>query len=944
MRGINSFMKKEEKSFDLAEQKQLMVDLYEQGRLLKTINRMAVVLLAAGNEEDFKQMLLDGMELIGQCLKADLVQIWANELIKDTLHFVLQYRWMSEAGKNAFPVEIGTAIPYSARWKELFLQGKNVHGPIKELPPEDQAQIGHLGFTSTITIPLFYRDKFWGIFSVDDCIKERYFSNNEVDILNSVGLMLLNAINRNKSDTETRLQLTKLDLVVKATKIGLWEMEVIYNDPLNPKNAFFWSDEFRHMLGFENEYDFPNQTSSWSSRLHPVDKVKTLLALKNHLLDKTGKTPYDVEYRLKKKNGEYAYYHSSGETIRNEAGTPLRIAGSLMDITETKTIILDTERQRIEAESASKAKSAFLSTMSHEIRTPMNAILGITEILLHKDTLDREISEGLEKIYISGDMLLGIINDILDLSKIEAGKLELIISRYETASLISDTAQLNMMRIGSKLIEFGLEIDENLHMDLLGDELRVKQILNNILSNAFKYTNRGMVKMSVSSKQSQDDEEIIVLIVSITDTGQGMTNEQVKALFDDYSRFNQEANRSTEGTGLGMGITRNLISMMNGEIAVESEPGKGSVFTVFLPQGKVTSDVVGPEIAKNLHNFRSSSRAQMKRIQITRDPMPYGSVLVVDDVETNIFVAKGLMAPYQLRFDSADSGFEALDKIKSGNEYDIVFMDHMMPKMDGVETTGKMRELGYERPIVALTANAVAGQADIFLKNGFDDFISKPIDIRQLNTILNKLIRDKHLPEVVERARRRAGVIQTNLPPEIDTSRFAEAFARDALKSLTALRKFMSNSDNIGDDDIRTYMIHTHGMKSALANIGMMELSSIALKLEQIGRDNDIEAIISETPHFLDLLQECVDKLRPEEADTDIEATYEDKAFLAGKLDMIKSASEEFNDSIIEDALKELRSKKWPKQANDLFDKLSETLLHSDFDEIIKIVSSFELR
>ena len=450
--------------------------------------------------------------------------------------------------------------------------------------------------------------------------------------------------------------------------------------------------------------------------------------------------------------------------------------------------------------------------------------------------------------------------------------------------------------------------------------------------------------MSVSSKQSQDDEEIIVLIVSITDTGQGMTNEQVKALFDDYSRFNQEANRSTEGTGLGMGITRNLISMMNGEIAVESEPGKGSVFTVFLPQGKVTSDVVGPEIAKNLHNFRSSSRAQMKRIQITRDPMPYGSVLVVDDVETNIFVAKGLMAPYQLRFDSADSGFEALDKIKSGNEYDIVFMDHMMPKMDGVETTGKMRELGYERPIVALTANAVAGQADIFLKNGFDDFISKPIDIRQLNTILNKLIRDKHLPEVVERARRRAGVIQTNLPPEIDTSRFAEAFARDALKSLTALRKFMSNSDNIGDDDIRTYMIHTHGMKSALANIGMMELSSIALKLEQIGRDNDIEAIISETPHFLDLLQECVDKLRPEEADTDIEATYEDKAFLAGKLDMIKSASEEFNDSIIEDALKELRSKKWPKQANDLFDKLSETLLHSDFDEIIKIVSSFELR
>jgi len=944
MRGIKkNFMKKKEKSFDFSEQKQLMTDIYEQGRLLKTINRMAVVLLAAANEEDFNQMLLEGMELIGKCVKADLVQIWSNEFIKDTLHFVLQYRWMSEAGKSAFPVEIGTAIPYTARWKELFQQGKNVHGPISKLDPEDQAQIGHLGFTSTITLPLFYRDKFWGIFSVDDCVKERYFTKDEVDILNSVGLMLLNAINRNKSDNETRLQLTKLDLVVKATKIGLWEMEVLHNDPLNPKNTFYWSDEFRQMLGFENEYDFPNKTGSWSSRLHPVDKVKTLLAFKNHLLDTTGKTPYNVEYRLKKKNGDYAYYHSSGETIRNEAGTPLRVAGSLMDITETKTIILDTERQRIEAESASKAKSAFLSTMSHEIRTPMNAILGITEILLHKETLDQEISDSLEKIYISGDMLLGIINDILDLSKIEAGKLELIISRYETASLISDTAQLNMMRIGSKLIEFELDIDENLHMDLFGDELRVKQILNNILSNAFKYTTKGMVKMSVSSKQMEDDDKIM-LIVSISDTGQGMTKEQVKALFDEYSRFNQEANRSTEGTGLGMGITRNLIIMMDGEIDVESEPGKGSVFTVFLPQGKVSSDVVGEEIANNLHNFRSSSRAQMKRIQITRDPMPYGSVLVVDDVETNIFVAKGLLAPYQLKFDSADSGFAALDKIKNGNEYDIVFMDHMMPKMDGVETTSKMRELGYKRPVVALTANAVAGQADIFLKNGFDDFISKPIDIRQLNSILNKLIRDKHLPEVVERARRRASSIQTDFPPDVDTSMFAEVFVRDATKSLTALKEFISNSVSYNDNDVRTYVIHTHGMKGALANLGMMELSAIAMKLEQLGRDNDIEAIIAETPHFLDLLQDCVDKLKPEESHTDIEASDEDKSYLENKLSIIKSACEEFDDTTIEEALKELRSKKWPKQANELFDKLSENLLHSDFEEIIKIVSSFKLR
>jgi CheY-like chemotaxis protein len=205
---------------------------------------------------------------------------------------------------------------------------------------------------------------------------------------------------------------------------------------------------------------------------------------------------------------------------------------------------------------------------------------------------------------------------------------------------------------------------------------------------------------------------------------------------------------------------------MDGGISVESELGKGSTFTVRLPQGLINSDVLGSEAAENLRRFRSSSRAQMKNVQVSREPMPYGNVLVVDDVDTNIYVAKGLMAPYDLKTDSADSGFVAIEKIKKGNTYDIIFMDHMMPKMDGMETTRRIRDLGYTEPIVALTANAVAGQVDIFLENGFDDFISKPIDIRQLNAVLNKFIRDKQPPEVLKAARQQAEEKEKQAPSD----------------------------------------------------------------------------------------------------------------------------------------------------------------------------------
>jgi signal transduction histidine kinase/diacylglycerol kinase family enzyme/DNA-binding response OmpR family regulator len=403
----------------------------------------------------------------------------------------------------------------------------------------------------------------------------------------------------------------------------------------------------------------------------------------------------------------------------------------------------DLKEQTEIAINASKTKSRFLATMSHEIRTPMNAIIGISEILLRRPDLQSEAREGIDRIHHSGQSLLGIINDILDLSKAETGKLEIVPAEFAFPSLINDTVQLNMVRIGSKPIEFKMSLGSNLPEKLIGDELRIKQILNNILSNAFKYTDKGNVNFDISGSKTADG---FMAVFTVSDTGQGMHEEELQTLFDEYSRFNKIANRKTEGTGLGMNITGQLISLMGGTIDVKSTFGEGSTFTVSLPL-KVLPDtrVISADIRNRLRSFTFGATEKIgERRREIRDPLPYGTVLVVDDVETNLYVAEGLLKPYGVNITTVMSGFEAIDLIKSGKTFDIIFMDHMMPEMDGIETVIKIREMGYTLPIAALTANAIVGNETLFRESGFDDFISKPIDIRDLNRILMKFIRDRH--------------------------------------------------------------------------------------------------------------------------------------------------------------------------------------------------------
>jgi signal transduction histidine kinase/DNA-binding response OmpR family regulator/HPt (histidine-containing phosphotransfer) domain-containing protein len=461
-----------------------------------------------------------------------------------------------------------------------------------------------------------------------------------------------------------------------------------------------------------------------------------------------------------------------------------------------------------QAETANQVKSDFLARMSHEIRSPMNAILGITEMQLDKQGLPPDTEEALNRVSSSGHLLLNIINDILDLSKIESGKMELTPLNYDVASLINDTAQLNMMRFESKPIKFSLQVDENVPTRLHGDDLRIKQVLNNILSNAFKYTESGSINMSVSAETAGPNAPVtgapvpggaVTLVLSVSDTGRGMTRDQINKVFDDYARFNLEANRQIEGTGLGMSITKRFIELMKGEIKVESELGKGSTFTLKIPQGYVDAAVLGKESAENLQKLHVDRKAEHKKI--TREYMPYGKVLVVDDMEPNLYVAKGLLAPYGLVVDTSSNGPEAIEKIKSGQTFDLIFMDHYMPEMDGMEATKIIRGLGYKNPIVALTANALVGQDTVFLENGFDGFVSKPIDIRQLNKALNEFIRDRHPAETVEAARQLKIKLDNKTPELPDLSQIKALVVDDFQPNLNVavgmLRKYKMQVDSL---------------------------------------------------------------------------------------------------------------------------------------------------
>ena len=443
---------------------------------------------------------------------------------------------------------------------------------------------------------------------------------------------------------------------------------------------------------------------------------------------------------------EYMHMTANGEELPVEftfvrlfrSGKPMMV-GYAYDLRNLK------KAQQLEiAEESNKAKSRFLARMSHEIRTPITAVMGISEIQLRNNTIPPQTEDAFAKIYDSSKTLLHIVNDILDFSKIESGKMSLVNGEYDVASLVSDVSQLHLLYVDEKDIKFQVYVDKNLPIKLIGDTLRIRQIISNLLTNAFKYTESGTVLLSLQFEKIENGQ--IMLFIAVHDTGMGMTAEQIEEIENtdsEYLRLHEAEKPFVSGTGLGLPIVYSLAKMMNAQIDVKSTPQKGTRWLIRIPQEISGSAILGEELANRLQNFETGIWRVSKGLEFVPEPMPYGKVLVVDDVASNLYVMEAMLDFFGVIVELCESGEEAIEKVKQGKVYDIIFLDHMMPNMDGIETAKILRDMDYTHPIVACTANALKGQAEMFKENGFSGFMSKPIEINRLNSHLVRYIKEK---------------------------------------------------------------------------------------------------------------------------------------------------------------------------------------------------------
>ena len=669
---------------DLREHQHMMKKIEQRDHLLKTVNHAASVLLATENGGGMLASIQAGMELMGRAVDVDRVEIWQNEVIDGSLHVVHKHEWLSDTGQHKTPVPIGMHFPYSdlPEWESRFLRGEHISGPISELSQDDQTFLRAFDVQAVVIIPLFLQDRLWGFFSLDDCRKERTFSEEEIDILRSGGLLIANAL------------------------------------------------------------------------------------------------------------------------LRNEMGRDIRASA------------VQLENALQEAQNANRAKSAFIANMSHEIRTPMNSIVGFAELALDAD-LSSGTREYLYRILENAEGLLQIINDILDISKIESGKLELEYIPFDLYEVFTRCQTAIMPKAMENGITMHFYAEPSIGKRLLGDPTRLRQILINFLSNAVKFTNIGAVKLSAAIKNST--EKSVTMHFEVRDSGIGMTPEQIQKICEPFMQADSTTTRKYGGTGLGVPIAKNMIELMGGELIVESTPGVGSKFSFDL-----TFDTI--DVPADMPSSKIVFNAFEK-------PTFDGEILVCEDNAMNQRVISEHLARVGLRIVIAQNGKEGVDLVRRRMEngekpFDLIFMDIHMPVMDGLEAAPKIMALRTGTPVVAMTANIMSDDRELYKMSGMPDCVSKPFTSQDLWRCLMK-----YLTPVDKSA--------------VDKKEQSQADARlQRMLQAHFVENYQTKSDEIRkalerDDRILAYRL-AHTLKSNAGQIGENRLRNAAADAEHLLKHGDL--------------------------------------------------------------------------------------------------------
>lgn len=607
------------------------------------------------------------------------------------------------------------------------------------------------------------------------------------------------------------------------------------------------------------------------------------------------------------------------------------------------------KRLVLQTEDANRAKTNFVSNMSHEIRTPMNSIVGITEILLRSRHSPKE-QEYLLNIQSSGRVLLTIINDVLDCSKMEAGKMQLFDEPYDTCSLFHDLRISMENRIGHSGLELIYDIDQDIPCKLKGDMGRIRQVIINLVNNAIKYTEKGSVRFSVHVRQKNTDK--VMLYYEVADTGIGIRKEDHKILFDAFQRVEMDRNRYVEGTGLGLTISQNLVNMMGGVIEVESEYGKGSRFFFTIEQTIIDPTPVSAVNYNGQKDNVTEKEAECLFIA------PEAHILLVDDNELNLVVAKELLKPLRMQIDTAENGLQAVKMVR-GSQYDLVLMDHMMPVMDGIEAAKAIRALPEDKyqklPIIALTANAMVDARKEFLNAGMNGFVAKPIDFaricNQLKLWLPKdLVRD--VPKEEAKKLLADDLSDREIQPEDPQMGFSFEEGVKHCGSKAALMKtiriFYRTIDSkankieqcLKEGLISDYVIEVHALKSSALLIGAVPLSEAAKELEDYGKQGKTEVLEEKTPDVLTLYRDLKNILRPyAEKEEDAKKEFSDGEWITA-LQQIHQCIEQFDLDGVDQIMEQLEEYQVPECIRESMDQLRVYVADVSLEEIMELTDT----